>query len=628
MTSKIVRADGVTELTSIQSVTYTETVNAGENLKPGCVASASISVNVYGTTPPSQGEALTYYQVDENNNATLIGVFYAEPSVPAKNMYSFVAYDAVSKLDKPYSERLNTIQANFPMSIYDLVSDACTYAGVTLGSSSWPLSTQNVQAFYADNLSCRNILQYAAELAGRFVRCNTSGEVIFDWYTTNTDYSIHPGASQADYIAYRLGGLEYSSYAVKAVSAVAIKPSDAEGAAYIYPSSYSAISVTDQNGDGNLIISNITCTDDGHGNVTMNVGAEDDGNANVTILDNSDGNTLVISGNLLLTSASSTLYNTAAQNLYTVMSALPTYRYADIQLFRGENQFRSGEFVSVTDSNGVSFYAPVFTMTESPNGAALRSYGRESYSVETETSVEKEIQNLASNIVQINKLKVSWADIQEAIVQYLKLYGEMTVYTDDTLTTSGGSLGYGTGGVEYTDPETLEHSVMWQQGIILRGGGLSQPKIIVSSTGNQILLGGNTETLDLRVCGAFTVFDTDVAYIRRIGKSTSSSPIGIEVIGNTVTVSVKYSWNNAVTANSTGWQSLGQINLLSTEVNVPSLSILPSDVLYFTAMDFYPQYPTAIAMKIESGYLYYYASSAGDYAPCGSVTYVVQPPST
>ena len=185
MVSKIIRADGTTELASIKSVTYHESVNADIDLRPGCVASSYIEVTCFGqqTDAPTVGEALTYYQV-VGETETLIGIFYAKPSIPTKNSYSFVAYDAVHKLDADFSAWLSAHQDDFPYTVYQLVSQACTIAGVTLGSSSWANSTMEVNAWYADSITCRNILQYAAEIACKFVRCNTSGEIVFDWYTT------------------------------------------------------------------------------------------------------------------------------------------------------------------------------------------------------------------------------------------------------------------------------------------------------------------------------------------------------------------------------------------------------------------------------------------------------------
>jgi hypothetical protein len=434
MTSKILRSGG-TEITGIKSVIYTEKVNAGTNLRPGCVASAYIDVEVYGSqsAAPGADEALTYYQVDSEGNETLIGIFYAEPSVPSRNTYKFTAYDAVSKLDKPYSERLNAIQADFPMSIYDLVSDACSVADVTLGSSSWPLSTQSVEAFYADGLTCRNILQYAAEIAGRFVRCNTSGEVIFDWYTTAST-GITPGTTTGN-VPFKQGGLTYDNFTVMSVDAVAIKPAGTEGAAYIYPTSYGTVTATDPNGDGNVILQNLVVTDDGNGNLYLSVGAEDD-NGNVEITQSaSASNTLILSGNLLLTNATEQTYTAAAQNVYQVMSSLPAYRHAVVQLFNFLNPFRAGQFVSITDAQGVSFTAPIFEMRVQASGAEIKSSGKQSYEDTEQNTVAKTLANLANNIVQIDKLKVNWADIDTAVINTLETNDitakNLTVIDDD-----------------------------------------------------------------------------------------------------------------------------------------------------------------------------------------------------
>lgn len=427
MTSKILKADS-TVISNIKSVIYTETVNAGEGLRPGCVASAYIEVECFGaqSNAPSAGEALTYYQVDGNGTETLIGVFYAEPSIPTKKTFKFTAYDAVSKLDKPYSERLNAIQTNFPMTIYALVSDACNVAGVTLGSASWPLSTQTVQAFYVDGLTCRNILQYAAELAGKFVRADSSGEVVFDWYTTAST-GIKPGAATG-YVPYKQDGLTYDNYTVLACDAVAIKPSGTEGAAYIYPTTYGTVTATDPNGDGNVILTNLVVTDDGSGNLYLGVGAEDDNSdGNVEITESaSASNTLILSWNLLLTNATEAAYTAAAQNIYNVMSALPAYRHATVNLFTFMNPFRAGQFVSITDAQGVSFTAPIFEMRVQASGAEIKSSGKESYAESEQTTVAKALANLANNIVQIDKLKVGYAEIDELIANWIRT-GKITV---------------------------------------------------------------------------------------------------------------------------------------------------------------------------------------------------------
>lgn len=367
--NKILLSDNITELGNVKSVVFSETVNSDVNLRPGCVASASIEVEVFNTqaNAVAAGDVVHYYQNDKNNTPTLIGKFNCEPSIKTKNSYRFIAYDNAQKLNADFSQWLQANQSNFPMTVYALVSAACTVAGVSLGSASWPLSTQNVQAFYADGLTCRDILSYAAEIACKFVRCHTDGKLYFDWYTSNSN-SIAPSAGTGIY-AYKQSGLTYANFTTTALARVAVHPSGEDDVAYIYP-------------------------------------------VNVT-----SGNTLDIKDNLLLTGADASFYNSVAQTVYTAMSSLGAYRPMTASLFPRENPFRAGDIVSVTDSQSVTFTAPITGQTVSNSAATLESVGNETYTDYSGSA--KGLTQLASDIVRINKLKVDWAEINTAIINFL-----------------------------------------------------------------------------------------------------------------------------------------------------------------------------------------------------------------
>lgn len=352
-----------TELTGVKSVQFREALNSGTDLRPGCVGSASIEVEAFGTqqSAVAAGDALTY----ELNGQT-IGIFYAEPSIKTKNSYRFTAFDAAAKLDTDFSPWLLAHQEDFPMTRLALVQAACTVAGVTL-SGGFNDSSKSVNAFYADNISCRDILSYAAELGCQFVRCNAAGALVFGWYTEVPNTRIYPSAGtsgQETRIAYRQDGLHYENY-LSVCERVAVFPVGEDDVAYIYPTSAS-------------------------------------------------GNTLEIRNNPLLTDADAAVYNAAAQRIYNGML---DYRPAQISLFSWESNFRAGQIVNVTDSQNVSFQTPVMSLTVSESGAELESTGAESYSGESSTA--KELVQLASDIVRIKKLKVDWAEIGTAIINYL-----------------------------------------------------------------------------------------------------------------------------------------------------------------------------------------------------------------
>lgn len=379
MLSKILRAGG-TELLNIKTLSYHESVNSGVDLRPGCVASAYIEVVVYGvqSEAPTAGEALEYYRVDDNGNETYIGTFYAEPSIKSRNTYSFTAFDAADKLNVDFSARLLAIQSNFPMTLAALATEACNVAGVVLASTAFPLANTQVEAFYADNITCRDVMSYIAELSCRFVRCNASEELEFGWYLANATQRIAPTSGvngEETLIAYKQNGLNYQNYTVANVGCVAVRPLNTENAAYVYPT-----------------------------NASMD-------------------NALVISGNLLLTNASSATMNAVAQHIYTEMLTVPAFRPARVELFPMESPFRAGEIVNVTDIQGVSFYMPLMSQDFSQMAAVFEATGNESYDYEYESNTSKALRNLANSIVQIDRLKVGYAEIDEAVIDSLKANG-------------------------------------------------------------------------------------------------------------------------------------------------------------------------------------------------------------
>lgn len=373
MTDKIVTSGGVT-ISNIKNCTFKEQVNTETNLRFGACAASSIEFEVFDAqeNAVAVGDVLTYYQTDENGTDTLIGKFIAQTSIPARNIYRVVAYDNIIKLETDFSEHLASIQEDFPMSVADLLAEVETVAGVTFGNSP-TLASTTVQELAASGVTCRQIVSWAAEMSGQFVRCDTSGNICFDWYSANSDYQIYPTSGSSGgvtYVPYRQGGLDYKNYSVATVDRVAVKPTNEEDVAYIYPT-------------------------------------------------NATGNTYIVRDNLLLTNADGTVMSTVAQTLYTVLSALPTYRPMSASLFRSENPLRAGDIVDVEDIQGVAFTALIMSMTVSNSGAGVACTGNETYDTDNGGSVQKQLVNLADNIVRINKLKVDWAEINTAIINYL-----------------------------------------------------------------------------------------------------------------------------------------------------------------------------------------------------------------
>lgn len=423
MVNKIYRSDGTTLIPRIKSVTYEEACNSDVDLRPGCAASAFIKVECYGSqsAAPSVGEELTYYQVNAGGSAVYIGKFYAEPVVSSKLTYGFTAYDAMHKLDIDFSDHLASIQEDFPMTLADIVDEALNLAGLTNATPTFPMYDMDVNAFYTNGLTARDIISYAAEIAGRFARIDGNGDVEFVWYDEVEDLRIYPSngiSGTEERIAYKQNGLNYSQYTAQMPGCVAVKPSGVEGAAYIYPSNVTAAYATDTNNDGNVVLYNLTAVETSSGEITLsgNISATDSqGNVSITSSGGgSSSNPMVIANNILLTGASAATMEDVAENIYNQMALIPPYRPATATLFPSENLFRTGDIVAVTDIQGVSFYMVVMRLTVTPSDAVLESTGNQIRDEREDTG--KTLAQLASDIVQINKLKVDWAEINEAII--------------------------------------------------------------------------------------------------------------------------------------------------------------------------------------------------------------------
>ena len=423
MINKIYRSDGTTLIPRVKSVTFTEAVNADQDLRPGCAASSFIKVEAYGaaSSAPSVGEEMTYYQVDKDGNDVYIGTFYAEPISLSKGSYGFVAYDAMHKLDIDFSAHLADIQEDFPMTLADIVDEALDLAGLTNATPTFPMYDMDVNAFYASNLTARDIISYAAEIAGCFARVDEDGDIEFAWYEEKEDYRIYPSAGVSgteNRIAYKQGGLSYATYAAAMPNCVAVRPSGTEGVAYIYPSGITSAYAEDPNDDGNVILYNITAVDLSNGQISLSgdidvTDENNDGNVNITAIDRPVVS-IIVSNNILLTGASASTMEDVAENIYTQMALIPPYRPASASLFPSENPFRCGDIVTVTDAQGVSFYMVIMRMTVSPTASVVEATGNQIRDEREDTG--KTLAQLASDIVQINKLKVDWAEINEAII--------------------------------------------------------------------------------------------------------------------------------------------------------------------------------------------------------------------
>ena len=384
---------------AVKSLTLHTAVNSGQEFTIGSAFSDYIEAEIWadpgGSLQITAGDALTYYRQDDAGSRTKVSVFYAEkPTRTKRNSYKITAYDTMSKLDADFSGWLRANQAQFPKTIWQLVQLACQRAGVTLASSSLPINgSYSVQAFYADDLTCRQIISWAAEAAGCYAHMNADGKLQFLTYTDKrSTVKITPdGASNST--AYYADSLSYEDYTVKAIEKVQIRQSDSD-VGVIYPDSTTAT------------------------------------------------NTYAVQGNLLLTTGTEANLKSVVQNLYNVLKNV-TYTPCKVSV-PNSSGLACGQIVHVKDARGREFDTYLMSATISSGKASFESVG--SASRKSSSAVNSQsYKNLTGKMLEI-KTSVDGLEVKASDLtgKYTDLKatvdGLSSEVKKDTKITGGGNL--------------------------------------------------------------------------------------------------------------------------------------------------------------------------------------------
>ena len=421
---------------TLKALTLHTAVNAGQEFTIGSAFSDYIEAEIWadpgGSLQITAGDALTLYRQDDAGNRTKVGVFYAEkPTRTKRNSYKITAYDNMSKLDADFSGWLHANQAQFPKTIWQLVQLACQRAGVALASSSLPINgSYSVQAFYADDLTCRQIISWAAEAAGCYAHMNADGKLQFLTYTDKRSTAkITPdGASNST--AYYADSLSYEDYTVKAIEKVQIRQSDSD-VGVIYPDSTTAT------------------------------------------------NTYAVQGNLLLTTGTEANLKSVVQNLYNVLKNV-TYTPCKVSV-PSSSGLACGQIVHVKDARGREFDTYLMSATISSGKASFESVG--SASRESSSAVNSQsFKNLTGKMLEI-KTSVDGLEVKASDLtgKYTDLKatvdGLSSEVKKDTKITGGGNLILGS--------ESFKNAK-------LQGNAVSGSSVTYNDTGSATVINANS----------------------------------------------------------------------------------------------------------------------------------------
>ena len=386
-------AAGTVGQNAILSLTCTETVSKTTDLCPGAACSNKLEITIWvepGTDLPiTSGTRLTHYR-ETSGHRTLAGTYWAvKPTSQTRNTYKIYAYDAVSLLDGVQSTWLRSIQDQFPMTLWKFAGLVAQRCGVTIANNSLPRNgTYLVQAFYADNLTGRQLLAWVAEASCTFLRATPDGKIEFAWYTDyNASQSIGP-------TVYIRDGLSHDKFQTAPVVKVQIRQSD-DDVGVLYPS------------------------------------------------DESGSNALVIQGNLLLTSATAETLKPVAQAIFETMQGV-TYTPLKVTVPADFPLPAPGNIVSVTDARGNVLSSYIMTRKISGQQVTLESTGNATRDG-TAAVNEQSYKNLTGKMLEI-KTSVDGLEVKASDLtgKYTDLKatvdGLSSEVKKDTKITGGGNL--------------------------------------------------------------------------------------------------------------------------------------------------------------------------------------------
>lgn len=327
MTKYIIVLPNGTEITSgadtvnaIASTTLTTATNSGTDLTLGsvCAAMAECTLITPGAgLAITAGDEITLYTENDIGSRTKVGLFAVEkPSHPSANKTKITAYDRVTRLDKDLTAWLGGL-TGYPYTLKTFAQMVCTECGVPLENQNIPNGDFKILAKPTSAaVTGRQLMQWIAEIAGKFVTANANGNLEFGWYT-DSGVTVEPDGDNY----YFAGSLSYEAYTVAAVDAVKLRLAESEDGA-LWPAGDAA-------------------------------------------------NPYVTNNKLLLQHGT----DIAGSVLATMLAAVNmAYKPCQIAV-QAESGVKAGQIITIIDSNGTEIKTPVFEAVQSGQKIAVKSTG-------------------------------------------------------------------------------------------------------------------------------------------------------------------------------------------------------------------------------------------------------------
>lgn len=341
---------GAGESNAIESVTLTKSVNSGTELTLGSVCCTALEISIISTGTPllieAGSEVILYENDTEKITQSQVGIFTVEkPTKASANRYKVTGYDRVSRLDKDVSAWLKGIKS-WPINILTLGRMVCEECDVILNDFGKPLEMMVPGCPTTAAITGRQLLQWIAEIVGRFVTANAEGILEYGWYQSGW-VNITPSGDNY----FFEGSLSYEDYTVAPADAVKVRLADSEDGV-LWPEGIKA--------SNPYII---------HGNKIVEMAL-------------TDGTSLLLS---------------------YMYSALDGFSYRPCKItVPSTTHVKPGDIVTITDKNGVTFTTAIMTTVQTGQKIECESVGgaKRENSESANNPTESELKEYADNAAE------------------------------------------------------------------------------------------------------------------------------------------------------------------------------------------------------------------------------------
>ena len=229
---------------------------------------------------------------DGTTESLSYGKFYLNEAKYNGSIITLTFYDSIYKFDQPYSKS----GLSYPATLRQIVQDACSVCGVTLGTVTFDQDDFVVQERPDDSsVTFRQVLQWVGQISCQYFYADVQGRLCMTWYDVGlldslvTD--VEEGFLQDTTGAYVL---DHNSEKINTLKLLSEPDDDVEESPYddtMFHEIESFTSLT--TGLDDIVITGIR--------IIQEVDSEDGGKENITIQYGTDGYVLGIEGNKFIT---------------------------------------------------------------------------------------------------------------------------------------------------------------------------------------------------------------------------------------------------------------------------------------------------------------------------------------